>query len=148
AWGGPVLRGVAASLVRLIPTCVGRTIGVSYSSWYSAAHPHIRGEDPRRASQALRIDGSPPHAWGGPRGGLGGLVGGRLTPTCVGRTTRRSGRSGRRPAHPHMRGEDRLRRCSDANTFGSPPHAWGGHTARSAPHIRARLTPTCVGRTR
>ena len=53
----------------------------------------------------------------------------------------------RTPAHPHVRGDDAVRRVSRCASRGSPPRAWGrlgdGHL-----HLRGRrLTPTCVGTT-
>ena len=111
--------------------------------------------------------GSPPRAWGGRQAIIQGLINGRLTPTCVGRTLGprptpwrhaahphvrgedaprpRTTRAG--PAHPHVRGEDVAGLHSGAQQLGSPPRAWGGPHRGPQQRQRIRLTPTCVGRT-
>ena len=70
-----------------------------------------------------------------------------LTPTCVGRTS--ACRTPERvvPAHPHVRGEDSAEKAIGAPPGGSPIRAWGGPCSPTRRRRRARLTPTCVGRT-
>jgi len=71
----------------------------------------------------------------------------RITPTCVGRTTRGT-RTGRSSAdHPHVRGEDPPARTCSKRSTGSPPRAWGGPTSPDLFEAFNRITPTCVGRT-
>jgi len=71
----------------------------------------------------------------------------RITPTCVGRTTRGT-RTGRSSAdHPHVRGEDVYTSDNGATVIGSPPRAWGGPGTSSRPVSSKWITPTCVGRT-
>ena len=73
----------------------------------------------------------------------------------------------RRPAHPHVRGEDAesqressalsgspprawggpLTPSRAAAVCGSPPRAWGGRQEHNPPGADRRLTPMCVGRT-
>src|SRR5690606_34911527 len=89
-------------------------------------HPHTRGEDDRRQVLLVIDEGSPPHAWGGPRSDLPTDLDTRFTPTRVGRTSERPPRRAPEPVHPHTRGEDALRVDGDPSRAGSPPHAWGG----------------------
>ena len=149
------------------PTCVGRTPGLIAWPLASAAHPHVRGEDPATNCAVYASSGSPPRAWGGRRHGLATLEQRRLTPTCVGRTpSAATGGRGLR-AHPHVRGEDgdqfvgagqyegspprawggRRITGGGGTTSGSPPRAWGGHRRSQRANLVQRLTPTCVGRT-
>src|SRR5690606_7818514 len=138
---------LAASPVRLTPTCVGRTRPRCADLAQQTAHPHVRGEDTVHGASNPSPYGSPPRAWGGQRGG--GFQGdeGRLTPTCVGRTSPRASRCLRRAAHPHVRGEDSGWCGMCPTPCGSPPRAWGGQEAVYGYQIPNRLTPTCVGRT-
>ncbi|KWW98752.1 hypothetical protein LI90_381 [Carbonactinospora thermoautotrophica] len=52
-------------LRRITPTCVGRTCLCFSARWYSADHPHVRGEDTAAAASPFSVVGSPPRAWGG-----------------------------------------------------------------------------------
>ena len=52
------------------------------------------------------------------------------------------------PAHPHVRGEDITPYSRPMPWSGSPPRAWGGPLFAATLESLARLTPTCVGRTR
>ena len=126
AWGGPDLDDDVARGDRLTPTCVGRTRTEVVVAWPVAAHPHVRGEDCRYALGTIRRAGSPPRAWGGRRAVHTDRGVPRLTPTCVGRTTRPSERRAARAAHPHVRGEDGRRLWRSVMENGSPPRAWGG----------------------
>src|SRR5579862_4185311 len=70
-----------------------------------SVHPHMRGDHNAVLVSDRAVDGSPPHAWG-PRPADGaGVFDGRFTPTCVGTTSSRPGRSPVTPVHPHMRGD-------------------------------------------
>ena len=97
--------------------------------------------------QTYAADGSPPRAWGGR--GTGGVEpdDGRLTPTCVGRTSPAPPAGPARTAHPHVRGEDECRGGRRSPPGGSPPRAWGGRRDNGIRYAIERLTPTCVGRT-
>ena len=106
AWGGRTTTPPPPQLLRLTPTCVGRTIYRRARRRPRAAHPHVRGEDP-------------------PIPGRGGDVY-WLTPTCVGRTSRHRSPPATRSAHPHVRGEDDQLAHQRHKSRGSPPRAWGG----------------------
>ena len=126
AWGGHLGERVVRSQQRLTPTCVGRTHPGAVGQSSPAAHPHVRGEDAVLANAEVAPLGSPPRAWGGPprRDCLDAEL--RLTPTCVGRTSGPPSGPTTRTAHPHVRGEDCLRRMWREAVNGSPPRAWGG----------------------
>ena len=147
AWGGPMDPASFARERRLTPTCVGRTAAPAKPHALSPAHPHVRGEDRVRSTNPGYCFGSPPRAWGGRRQDPCGGAARRLTPTCVGRTWCGQGTWRRRPAHPHVRGEDSRSTPAASAIRGSPPRAWGGHPPVRARRPAVRLTPTCVGRT-
>ena len=65
----------------------------------------------------------------------------------MGRTHAARRARARRPAHPHVRGEDVHLSPPKRPVPGSPPRAWGGRPPRLRAEAEARLTPTCVGRT-
>src|SRR5690606_33634936 len=113
----------------------------------SAAHPHVRGEDGGVGNAPGNRIGSPPRAWGGPAGDVNELWPSRLTPTCVGRTTRKARSWAHEAAPPHVRGEDGSIRTTPPSGRGSPPRAWGGPHRDGRGVDVGRLTPTCVGRT-
>ena len=94
AWGGPPSLRHLVLVLRLTPTCVGRTCPRWFRRRARAAHPHVRGEDIPARTRRYSISGSPPRAWGGqpPESRTSGL--GRLTPTCVGRTAGAAGGPG------------------------------------------------------
>ena len=90
AWGGPRLFTSMCVLIRLTPTCVGRTSWLAIYRIIDAAHPHVRGEDAQVSDHSGMSAGSPPRAWGGPRHPRLDPRRPRLTPTCVGRTVARA----------------------------------------------------------
>ena len=87
AWGGQRPPAACWGSFRLTPTCVGRTDNTGRGAARRGAHPHVRGEDPDDAGERNPGKGSPPRAWGGPALEETPQICGRLTPTCVGRTS-------------------------------------------------------------
>ncbi len=160
AWGGPRDPAEQPAGLRLTPTCVGRTMipspypgeccGSPPRAWggrAQRAHPHVRGEDSYRPQSFGQVAGSPPRAWGGQLQAAELRPGGRLTPTCVGRTQPSHPYRWLPSAHPHVRGEDSSTSARKITPGGSPPRAWGGRAEVDSDHLPGRLTPTCVGRT-
>ena len=49
--------------------------------------------------------------------------------------------------HPHVRGEDTFGLIWQRNTPETPPRAWGRHQTKDNELVKARNTPTCVGKT-
>ena len=72
---------------------------------------------------------------------------GRLIPTCVGSTTSRIKKEGRRPAHPHVCGEHSFKVYAQQVSAGSSPRVWGALKGTVRGEHPARLIPTCVGST-
>ena len=152
------------------PTRVGNTQRRASSTRpRPAVHPHTRGEYYFAAGSTIRINGSPPHAWGilvAGRRVVGRL---RFTPTRVGNTRPSSPRCrtvcGSPPhawgirarasafaasisVHPHTRGEysSCSTRCKSGDWF--TPHAWGIRVTSRRLVAEVRFTPTRVGNTR
>ena len=126
AWGGRGGVVLGPPPARLTPTCVGRTSGPASCRTRGPAHPHVRGEDGLVIGGRRVFVGSPPRAWGGRRPVRWCSGPCRLTPTCVGRTSRPPAAQASCPAHPHVRGEDDADLRRGAGVAGSPPRAWGG----------------------
>ena len=168
AWGIHPGRQPPPHALRFIPTCVGNTGSTSYYVKVVTVHPHMRGEYPDPQKFVAMATGSSPRAWGILRRMNGNRNVKRFIPTCVGNTGAECPHSGRRPVHPHVRGEyvkqDRqkilLRRfiptCvgntpSQAGTCGptagSSPRAWGIQPTRLRQGCAMRFIPTCVGNT-
>ena len=148
AWGGRRERRARLPARRFTPTGVGRTGTCSAAGRRAAVHPHGRGEDFGAARTSVAALGSPPRAWGGPVAEADEVARRRFTPTGVGRTRHRHRARGRRPVHPHGRGEDVRDMGVKWFVCGSPPRAWGGRPPRRLARPAWRFTPTGVGRTR
>ncbi len=108
-------------------------------------HPHLRGDRWPVAHESPRWFGSPPPAWGPPRGHLMIDTTTRFTPTCVGTAGRLHPAAPREPVHPHLRGDRSDIRGYLVLRSGSPPPAWGPRRAPPLRWPRPRFTPTCVG---
>ena len=113
--------------MRLIPTCVGSTIGSTSLRTLPQAHPHVCGEHAQAAHERLLLLGSSPRVWGAPRYCAPAPHRERLIPTCVGSTVGLVAGCTRPTAHPHVCGEH------------------DGYTAENG--YVWRLIPTCVGST-
>ena len=147
AWGQRSGRRRGWEGNRFTPTCVGTTRpGPSPGAAFSV-HPHVRGDNSRSFSRPRAADGSPPRAWGQLRKAVGGLPGGRFTPTCVGTTVSAPNGATRGPVHPHVRGDNTGWPWSPAPLDGSPPRAWGQRCPGFHANGKRRFTPTCVGTT-
>ena len=71
----------------------------------------------------------------------------RFTPTCVGTTAPAIPGADFGPVHPHVRGDNGGLLARANINAGSPPRAWGQHTAARRRTVAGRFTPTCVGTT-
>ncbi len=112
---------------RFTPTCVGKTNRASLSASVTAVHPHVCGENSAWGTASPTLFGSPPRVWGKPPFPSATAGATRFTPTCVGKTIRRSVLPADAAVHPHVCGENSR---SIKNTF-----------------YCIRFTPTCVGKT-
>src|SRR5690606_17695516 len=103
ARGAPVPTPLDGPTARTIPTCVGSTGGGGGPRPPGADHPHVRGEH----LAAIGVKGTPhgpsPHAWGAHLRRAHRIQPDRTIPTCVGSTSASTGRTARRPDHPHVR---------------------------------------------
>ena len=129
------------------PTCVGKTGIEKVAELGNEKHPHMRGEDLRRASWTTTLKETPPHAWGRLADMARKLNIKGNTPTCVGKTCPTGAFNSVRWKHPHMRGEDRGRQCPRTGTGETPPRAWGRLESSLDGEILRGNTPTCVGKT-
>ena len=132
---------------RFTPTCVGTTFPLPTAKHRLPVHPHVRGDNTRRASLALWAPGSPPRAWGQLHPSCPSAGRSRFTPTCVGTTPWQTSYSAFTPVHPHVRGDNSLTLVVIIHVHGSPPRAWGQLSARPQRCLIRRFTPTCVGTT-
>ena len=88
AWGKRIPAKIVAVHTRLTPTCVGKTLKEILTQLSHMAHPHVRGENCTSRVSSDGMGGSPPRAWGKPSMQTATQLATRLTPTCVGKTTR------------------------------------------------------------
>ena len=65
AWGGRLFLERARTRRGNTPTCVGRTNDQYGKTPEAQEHPHVRGEDLRKAAEKVKRQGTPPRAWGG-----------------------------------------------------------------------------------
>ena len=147
AWGIQHPGKAARQPYRFIPTCVGNTSRLSYKSYGSTVHPHVRGEYPQAALRAIRTVGSSPRAWGIPEVDHLRYAPSRFIPTCVGNTSQRRRGYPDQPVHPHVRGEYPSQILPSGRWNGSSPRAWGIPHSVGSRGCRIRFIPTCVGNT-
>ena len=90
AWGRQSIRAPWRPSLRNTPTCVGKTSLKNCTFRMLKKHPHVRGEDLQMLYIAYPAGETPPRAWGRHSAENCQYRGGRNTPTCVGKTRRRS----------------------------------------------------------
>ncbi len=145
AWGLLLIALFTAPAMRLTPTCVGTSYAGVRGIQVGSAHPHLRGDFWQRGTTHGRPGGSPPPAWGLLRDPAPDRRAGRLTPTCVGTSSRPAPRASRVAAHPHLRGDFAGAHLAREGRHGSPPPAWGLRLWGPGSRRYRWLTPTCVG---
>ncbi len=147
AWGRLAILEPPTALIRNTPTCVGKTQVQGYSRATSQKHPHVRGEDLLRSGGIENISETPPRAWGRLLRDSFKKIYTRNTPTCVGKTQRKTAALTLRKKHPHVRGEDLQPEACRTPCLETPPRAWGRPRGSRMPAGPLRNTPTCVGKT-
>ena len=133
--------------VRTTPTCVGNTVLAVDVIARTKDHPHLRGEYPVNKFRPPTRIGSPPLAWGIRHGHYHLFGVDRITPTCVGNTTKLTASCFASRDHPHLRGEYRSFKAFKLSPSGSPPLAWGIPLVENSNIFVLGITPTCVGNT-
>ena len=116
----------------ITPTCVGNTDRPRVASHQPWDHPHVCGEYGSWFLKGSDAWGSPPRVWGIRFHRRRIQLRHRITPTCVGNTTRSRGTTGRTWDHPHVCGEYPYRRRTRGPRPGSPPRVWGIPLGRRA----------------
>ena len=86
AWGKARAVCRARRAMRIIPTCVGKSLAAFAGRKAVSDHPHVRGEKTAICGNNRRLPGSSPHAWGKGFGVSVMLVFIRIIPTCVGKS--------------------------------------------------------------
>ena len=114
----------------------------------ASAHPRSRGENFRRAVNAVRNSGSSPLTRGKLSAEKPDFLTGRLIPAHAGKTPGRRGGVPRARAHPRSRGENMMRRRVPANGPGSSPLTRGKHFVNLCIRVCGRLIPAHAGKTR
>ncbi len=80
--------GTRARICWITPTCVGKTRRHRLHTHGKRDHPHVCGEDTVANAKPPHSLGSPPRVWGRPHGAALWYTVSRITPTCVGKTSR------------------------------------------------------------
>ena len=145
AWGTPWKPRLPSCKVRFIPTGVGNARRIPSRAWCMAVHPHGRGEREPLGQLGHAHLGSSPRAWGTPLEGADVARVLRFIPTGVGNARCFPPARGRRPVHPHGRGERERGAVYLDEIGGSSPRAWGTPVERVYLGIEARFIPTGVG---
>jgi hypothetical protein len=140
-----------AGLVRaglVTPARAGR-ISVRRSALMPAQeHPRTRGEDDQLKWLTVDIEGAPPHARGGRRGPLRGLLSVRNTPAHAGRTSGRRRSASWATEHPRTRGEDPANCWLWNPPMGTPPRMRGQLLQHFVGDLVHWSTPACAGTAR
>ena len=125
AWGRHAYIDIDLLPNRNTPTCVGKTDPRRDRFLGKQKHPHVRGEDHLPRSPGQETGETPPRAWGRPPSAPFRSSPPRNTPTCVGKTPCAVKSFRRLRKHPHVRGEDLMKRDLAARHMETPPRAWG-----------------------
>ena len=110
---------------RVIPTCVGKTKGISLFLVFSSGHPHVCGENVGGCGIYVEKDGSSPRVWGKLKTAMANDDKNRVIPTCVGKTEAGSALRKVCAGHPHVCGENPFARVGQSCVAGSSPRVWG-----------------------
>jgi len=166
AWGRLRLVEPNHQQQRFTPTCVGTASNSRVCACSRTVHPHVRGDGVSSGRMSRASSGSPPRAWGRPRGPHREGRAGRFTPTCVGTASCSRSAGTVVAVHPHVRGDGEYTcpwaergdgspprawgrpqgpRGSQHSLLGSPPRAWGRPRGGGGRGLSRRFTPTCVG---
>ena len=146
AWGRRRRLQQAILLTGNTPTRVGKTQSATNRTPTTKKHPHSRGEDTTRLPATTRTMETPPLAWGRhPQDRQLNTERGN-TPTRVGKTDYLIERGIPFEKHPHSRGEDIFRLVTCKSIWETPPLAWGRPREPGLAGIKARNTPTRVGK--
>ena len=107
----------------------------------------MRGENWKTPNHRNQRPGTSPLAWGkrvlSRRWGCSPWN----IPTCVGKTCSDFALCVRRPEHPHLRGENHVKKRRVYCMRGTSPLAWGKQQINSISDSENRNIPTCVGKT-
>jgi len=146
AWGkgeNPVILPLS---IRIIPTCVGKSIWLCRCKRRHSDHPHVRGEKWPTAEGLWDDYGSSPRAWGKDRIMSSAFLQGRIIPTCVGKRPSARTELTSSTDHPHVRGEKSFHGLLVDREHGSSPRAWGKASWNRLHYDGQRIIPTCVGK--
>ena len=105
-WGERIPAYAAATLLRTIPTHVGRTSAQIASMVAGPDHPHARGENAEVKDDRRLPAGPSPRTWGEQISRAKPCAVRRTIPTHVGRTCSPPAHDHNCPDHPHARGEN------------------------------------------
>ena len=140
-------RHARTRVLRLIPACAGKTLGIDELPSYAAAHPRVCGENgspgdrmPLRAGSSPRVRGKPTSA--SPYSTTTGLI-----PACAGKTNCTSGVPPRTGAHPRVCGENPFSTSMAGRGMGSSPRVRGKLLVGEVCSGLRRLIPACAGKT-
>ena len=147
-WGTPRLHLTQTQQLRLIPTPVGNTGGITWTPTTPPVHPHTRGEHSGSSDLVSLAYGSSPRPWGTRRPRAQAFLEFRFIPTPVGNTRWQSMQPQAMPVHPHTRGEHFIAEVGFVLQGGSSPHPWGTRQRDHHSHDDPRFIPTPVGNTR
>ena len=134
-------------LVRLIPTCAGKTSARAWPLGLLRAHPRVCGENFEIKPEMGRGEGSSPRVRGKRKIVIPDNTFFRLIPACAGKTQRRPSfcRPGR--AHPRAGGENALGGQYVFGDMGSSPR-WRGKLLDACENVANRgLIPALAGKT-
>ena len=125
AWGKEPCMPCCRFMMRIIPTCVGKSSCVARHVLSRSDHPHVRGEKRSIFFIQTLLFGSSPRAWGKVAFRQQQFASHRIIPTCVGKSFTIHNCCRDFPDHPHVRGEKNLTGSPGKYEHGSSPRAWG-----------------------
>ena len=138
---------IADPVYWITSACAERTWRPESGGRWPTDHLRLRGENITRMGRPLRSCGSPPPARRELLPQRRQPLDPRITSACAERTTGRTGRSGRRPDHLRLRGENTPRPVSRWREDGSPPPARRERGRGGGGIPERRITSACAERT-
>mgnify|MGYP006270687837 CR=1 FL=1 len=145
-WGKLRTDNATPTVIRVIPTRVGKACRFEADATSETGHPHASGESAWYAHRDDGADGSSPREWGKLHPNKIPRLSKRVIPTRVGKAAIGKIEANTDTGHPHASGESGPCRFTCESYCGSSPREWGKLPRGDRWGSHGRVIPTRVGK--